>query len=78
MDKIYCISAGDYSDWHIAYSFKDKNKRDALLKVLGDDYLEYDISLDDDRIDVDNVFQFYTVSICNYSLNRIGEFDFNY
>jgi len=50
--KIYCISKGEYSDWHIAYAFEDKKKRDALLEKLGNDHHKYDLKLSDGEIDV--------------------------
>ena len=67
MKKIYCISTGSYSDWEICYSFKNKDKRDLLLKTLGDNYDEYDIELDDDRIGMEDIKDIYTV--CLYKSN---------
>lgn len=79
MDKIYCISTGDYSAWRIVYSFKDKKKRDDALKVLGEDYSKYDITLDDDGIDIDGIYNFYIVKITNYhNSNRIEDFKVDY
>ena len=60
--KVYCISNGDYEDWHIAYAFESEEKRDKLLAVLyatSNDYDKYDLDLndEDDRItQIKNVY----------------------
>lgn len=67
---IYCISSGDYEDWHIDYAFTDKDKRDKLLCILNqeehsddsypiDAHEPYDLDLNDD-------FDFTTVKNINY------------
>lgn len=63
MTTIYCICSGEYSDWNINYSFASKDKRDKLLSFLGTYYNEYNIELDDDKINVDNIKDFYVANI---------------
>ena len=67
MKTIYCIGAGEYSDWYIRYAFESKEKRDNLLKYLADGDCQYyrvhdyDLELDDDKVDVSNMCYYYGV-----------------
>jgi len=63
MNKIYCIASGEYSDWCIDYAFKSKDKRDNLLSILNEAYFEYDLELNDDEIDIEDVKVWYFISI---------------
>jgi len=47
MDKIYCITKGEYDCWDIKYSFKSKEKRDNILELLDKSYRAYEITLND-------------------------------
>ena len=42
-------------DWCIRFAFESEEKRDRVLNVLGDDYSKYNLSLDDDSIDAENI-----------------------
>ena len=67
--KIYCISSGDYEDWHIAYAFESEEKRDKLYEVLyatSDDYSKYELDLNDEDDRITQIKNVYYVEVSQF------------
>ena len=67
--KVYCISSGEYSDWHIAYAFESKEKRDKLYEVLcatSNDYDKYDLKLNDRDDKISQIKNVYYAEVSQF------------
>ena len=61
MKEIYGICSGSYEDWTLDYMFESEEKRDIILKHLGDDYSKIDYNTSDNL--ADNIIEWYMVEM---------------
>jgi len=74
MKEIYGICSGSYEDWTVDYLFESEEKRDVVLKCLGEAYSKWDINLSDNNIDFQNIKEWYLVEMEEYDSIPIGDF----
>lgn len=67
MDKIYIVTAGDYSDYHIVTVFSSRELAEKFCTKFGDPDYEYEIEeyeLDSFRQQLNNGLNCFNVSMC--------------
>ena len=74
MKEIYGICSGDYEDWTVDYLFESEEKRDIVLKYLGEAYSKWDVNLSDNNIDFQNIKEWYLVEMEEYDGIPLGDF----